>query len=77
MGCYGIGVSRLLAAIIEHGCTFKEEQLLWPSVIAPYFACIAPLTTSKASTPQSHSLLFLVQIVCLSSMATLGLEVRV
>jgi len=34
MGCYGIGVSRTLAAICEQNCT--EEGLVWPDRIAPY-----------------------------------------
>ena len=49
MGCYGIGVSRLLAAIVEHGCTFDEERIQWPPFLAPFFVCIVPLTTSQAS----------------------------
>ena len=49
MGCYGIGVSRLLAAMIEYGCTFDEERLLWPPFIAPFFVCVVPLSTSQAS----------------------------
>lgn len=34
MGCYGIGVNRVLGAICEIRC--DEEGLNWPSVIAPY-----------------------------------------
>lgn len=38
MGCYGIGVSRLLSAICEiHS---NEEGLIWPECIAPYNAYI-------------------------------------
>ncbi|HWS48362.1 MAG TPA: proline--tRNA ligase, partial [Acidimicrobiia bacterium] len=34
MGCYGIGVSRVLAAIVEE---FHDEQgLAWPAAVAPY-----------------------------------------
>ncbi len=34
MGCYGIGVSRIMAAIAEaHG---SERGVLWPSVVAPF-----------------------------------------
>ncbi len=34
MGCYGIGISRLVAAIAEH---FNDEKgLTWPPVVAPY-----------------------------------------
>ncbi|CDR39540.1 CYFA0S03e04522g1_1 [Cyberlindnera fabianii] len=34
MGCYGIGVSRIVAAIAE--MTRDDEGLVWPSSIAPY-----------------------------------------
>ncbi|KAG8549377.1 hypothetical protein GDO81_021375 [Engystomops pustulosus] len=40
MGCYGIGVSRLLAASIEVLST--EEDIHWPSLIAPYQVCLIP-----------------------------------
>ncbi|MCJ8341854.1 MAG: His/Gly/Thr/Pro-type tRNA ligase C-terminal domain-containing protein, partial [Cetobacterium sp.] len=34
MGCYGIGVSRTLAATIEQN--FDDNGIIWPSAIAPY-----------------------------------------
>ncbi|XP_056388159.1 probable proline--tRNA ligase, mitochondrial [Hyla sarda] len=40
MGCYGIGVSRLLAASIEILST--EEDIHWPNLIAPYQLCLIP-----------------------------------
>ncbi|KAG9471814.1 probable proline--tRNA ligase, mitochondrial [Eleutherodactylus coqui] len=40
MGCYGIGVSRLLAASLEVLST--EEDLHWPNLIAPYQICLIP-----------------------------------
>ena len=34
MGCYGIGVSRLMGVIAEH---FSDEKgLVWPEAVAPY-----------------------------------------
>ena len=47
MGCYGVGVSRLLAAAVEHGCSTagSEGSLVWPRAIAPYQVCILPVTT--------------------------------
>jgi prolyl-tRNA synthetase len=33
MGCYGIGVSRLVAAAIEQN--FDEKGIIWPHSIAP------------------------------------------
>ncbi|ODV89475.1 hypothetical protein CANCADRAFT_17015, partial [Tortispora caseinolytica NRRL Y-17796] len=38
MGCYGIGVSRLVAAIAQ--CTMDSKGLNWPPVIAPYHSVI-------------------------------------
>lgn len=40
MGCHGIGVSRLLAAVAE--TLVDEKGLNWPSVIAPFEAVIVP-----------------------------------
>lgn len=40
MGCYGIGVSRTLAAAIEQN--HDEQGIIWPSSIAPYLVDIIP-----------------------------------
>jgi len=41
MGCYGIGVSRLVAAIIEQ---FHDERgIIWPFSVAPFTVIIIPL----------------------------------
>lgn len=40
MGCYGIGVTRLVAACIEHLST--ENEIRWPLTIAPFKVCIIP-----------------------------------
>ena len=43
MGCYGIGVSRTIAAAIEQ---FSDENgLVWPVPIAPYHAIVIPVNT--------------------------------
>jgi prolyl-tRNA synthetase len=41
MGCYGIGVSRLIAATVEQHN--DADGILWPSAIAPYLACVVTL----------------------------------
>ena len=41
MGCYGIGVTRTLQAIIEQ-CNDKDG-IIWPTLVAPYTVCITPL----------------------------------
>lgn len=34
MGCYGIGVSRTLSALVEQNC--DEKGIIWPEIVAPY-----------------------------------------
>ena len=41
MGCYGIGVSRLLAAAVE--ASHDGNGIVWPLTIAPYQAVVIPL----------------------------------
>ncbi len=41
MGCYGIGVSRIVAAAIEQGN--DEKGIIWPLPIAPFAVAIAPI----------------------------------
>jgi prolyl-tRNA synthetase len=43
MGSYGIGVSRLVGAIIEAKYNDKEELMKWPLSVAPYEVAIIPL----------------------------------
>ncbi|XP_068095117.1 probable proline--tRNA ligase, mitochondrial isoform X2 [Hyperolius riggenbachi] len=45
MGCYGIGISRLLPASIEVLST--EEEIHWPGLVAPYQICL--ITPKKGS----------------------------
>ena len=42
MGCYGVGVSRCMAAIVEQ-CN-DEHGMFWPANVAPAHVCIIPLT---------------------------------
>ena len=45
MGCYGIGVSRIVAAAIEQGN--DEKGIIWPSPMAPFQVVIAPIGYRK------------------------------
>jgi len=47
MGSYGIGVSRLVGAIIEAKYDDKEEIMKWPLSVAPYEVAIIPLITKN------------------------------
>ncbi|MFB2516494.1 proline--tRNA ligase [Lysinibacillus sp. OTC-L20] len=43
MGCYGIGVSRILAAVAEH---FQDDNgFTWPTQLAPYDIHVVPVNT--------------------------------
>ncbi|XP_055077011.1 probable proline--tRNA ligase, mitochondrial [Periophthalmus magnuspinnatus] len=40
MGCYGLGVTRILAAAVEVLST--DDEIRWPDLLAPYQVCILP-----------------------------------
>ncbi|MDD4893969.1 MAG: proline--tRNA ligase [Candidatus Omnitrophica bacterium] len=44
MGCYGIGVSRLVSAIIEQN--HDKDGIIWPKEISPYQVIVLPLDTT-------------------------------
>ncbi len=46
MGCYGIGVSRLMAAIVEQNN--DAEGIIWPVQISPYKVIILPLDVTDS-----------------------------
>jgi len=45
MGCYGIGVSRVIAAVIEK-CN-DEKGIIWPKEVAPFDVEILPLSSPE------------------------------
>ncbi len=45
MGCYGIGVSRVLAAAIEQ--CHDDNGIIWPAGIAPFQVVVLPLNVSE------------------------------
>jgi prolyl-tRNA synthetase len=47
MGCYGIGVTRTLQAVIEQGN--DKDGIIWPLNVAPYTICITPLAVAPDS----------------------------
>ena len=46
MGCYGIGVSRIVAAAIEQN--HDDNGIIWPQAIAPFQLAIVPINISKS-----------------------------
>lgn len=45
MGCYGIGVSRLLSAVVEQNA--DDNGLVWPTSIAPFDIHVIPVNVKK------------------------------
>ena len=41
MGCYGIGITRVVAAAIEQNC--DDRGIIWPEPLAPFTVAIAPI----------------------------------
>jgi prolyl-tRNA synthetase len=46
MGCYGIGVTRVVAAAIEQN--FDDRGIVWPEAIAPFQVAILPMNMHKS-----------------------------
>jgi prolyl-tRNA synthetase len=50
MGCYGIGVSRVVAAAIEQN--HDDKGIIWPASIAPFDIALAPINMQKSEELQ-------------------------
>ncbi|WP_458735355.1 proline--tRNA ligase [Zobellella taiwanensis] len=50
MGCYGIGVSRIVAAAIEQN--HDQRGIIWPDAIAPFQVAIIPMNMHKSHRVQ-------------------------
>lgn len=48
MGCYGVGVSRIVAAAIEQN--HDKNGIIWPAQIAPFKVVIVPMNMQKSET---------------------------
>ena len=48
MGCYGIGVSRIVAAAIEQN--HDENGIIWSKALAPFELAIAPINAEKSES---------------------------
>lgn len=53
MGCYGIGVSRIVAAAIEQN--HDENGITWPQHLAPYQVAIVPMNAHKSEAVRDAS----------------------
>ena len=50
MGCYGIGVTRVVASAIEQN--HDDKGIIWPDAIAPFQVCIVPMQMHKSPRVQ-------------------------
>ncbi|MEO6410039.1 MAG: proline--tRNA ligase, partial [Burkholderiaceae bacterium] len=53
MGCYGIGVTRILGAAIEQ--SHDERGIVWPAAIAPFFVVICPIGYDRSDAVRTAS----------------------
>jgi prolyl-tRNA synthetase len=53
MGCYGIGVNRILAAAIERKGGSDEGGIIWPAAIAPYQVIITAIKYDQTEVQQA------------------------
>ena len=53
MGCYGIGVTRVVASAIEQN--HDENGIIWPEAIAPFDIAIVPMNAHKSEMVQEAS----------------------
>jgi prolyl-tRNA synthetase len=54
MGCYGIGVSRIVGAAIEQN--YDERGIIWPAAIAPFEVVICPIGWGKSEAVRAAAL---------------------
>lgn len=52
MGCYGIGVTRVVAAAIEQN--YDDNGIIWPQAIAPFQLSLIPINLKKSEQVQSY-----------------------
>lgn len=48
MGCYGIGINRILAALIE--TSHDDQGIIWPVALAPYEVIVVPVNVAHDQT---------------------------
>ena len=53
MGCYGIGVTRILGAAIEQN--FDEKGIVWPAAIAPFEVVLCPMGYDRSDMVRAET----------------------
>jgi prolyl-tRNA synthetase len=51
MGCYGIGITRIVAAAIEQN--HDANGIIWPEPLAPYSVILVPISYQKSASVQA------------------------
>ncbi|WP_034300846.1 proline--tRNA ligase [Herbaspirillum sp. RV1423] len=52
MGCYGIGVTRILGAAIEQN--FDDKGIIWPAALAPFEVVLCPMGYDRSETVKAE-----------------------
>ena len=60
MGCYGIGVSRIIAAAIEQN--YDENGIVWPTALAPFSCAVVPINMKKSPSVKKQAKLIYEQL---------------
>jgi prolyl-tRNA synthetase len=53
MGCYGIGITRILGAAIEQN--FDERGIIWPEAIAPFEVVLCPMGYDRSESVRAET----------------------
>jgi prolyl-tRNA synthetase len=53
MGCYGIGVTRILGAAIEQN--FDDKGIIWPTSIAPFEVVLCPMGYDRSEAVKAET----------------------
>jgi prolyl-tRNA synthetase len=53
MGCYGIGVTRILGAAIEQN--FDDKGIIWPDAIAPFEVVLCPMAYDRSASVKEQA----------------------
>ncbi|CAB3749858.1 proline--tRNA ligase [Paraburkholderia solisilvae] len=53
MGCYGIGITRILGAAIEQN--FDDKGIIWPESIAPFEVVLCPMGYDRSDAVREHA----------------------
>jgi prolyl-tRNA synthetase len=56
MGCYGIGINRIIAGLIE--TSHDKDGIIWPLSLAPYEVVLAPVKVTDEATKQTTDALY-------------------